>query len=199
MSEIIELLTLMPSDSPIFTVDTTGPLSVDLKPPPAYEYNRVLYASGAVRKFQPGDNITVLSAGFVFPESFTMAKAPLHTMTAQDMQQCPALNLALLRVDEAPIPWYSENFGIAGIMLPLENYEQPLGIFIDVYNLNSRPAIEAFPFRTKHFYLQGAFRGLDELNRIYPQVSMVGVPAALNRITMHATVFVKILHNFQLK
>jgi len=94
--------------------------------------------------------------------------------------------------------YFLPNFNYSGLQFPLENYDNPLGIEIDIYNLRSiwnNPAYPIYPFRTQKFMLKGLLHGLDENNSKYPQISMIGVPAALNSVQEHVTVFCKILHN----
>lgn len=265
MSEIIDIVTLLPVDSPYFSVDTSGVLSTSIN-----NSAGTLVSAGGYTTFMPGDNFIVLSAGFVLPESFCMAKSGVNLL-----QKCPAFNLALVKSGTFPtnrigpavsiydntsalptsIPliryiakvtangwtvnhvyqgdfalgWTDitpvsgmityvmdvdadytyngaawvvvtttsypiPNFGDYGIQLPLENYETPLGIFVDVFNLPLKPN----PFQTSTFTLRASFRGLDEASGIFPQVSMVGVPTVLNQSSQNITVFLKILHNLPL-
>lgn len=151
MSEKIDILALLPLDSPYFTVDTTK-LAVQMITPGGY----VMRRSGGYSTFQAGDNITVLSAGYIMPESFTMASNP-----ANKQQTCPAINLGAQSI----IPGhtaikYFDNFGLSGIQLPLENYETPLGVFVDIMNTGS----PSYYFRTDNFNLICTLRGLDETN-----------------------------------
>jgi hypothetical protein len=190
MSEIIDVLTLLPAHSPSFTVNTAV-LSVDLKIPihvPAYDYH--LVSGGGKKRFTAGDNFTVLSAGYVLPESFGMAKAPVNTH-----QAAPALAIGIQAYTGGSI-YFLPNFQVDGVQLPLENYEIPLNIFVDVMNISD--GVGGYPFRTTKFNLPTYLLGLDAQNNLYPQVSMVGVPAILNGTVQNAILFVKILHNYAL-
>ena len=187
MSEIIDILTMLPAESPKFTVDTTGPLTVPLLKGPlgSAPFLNYFYSAGGKSVFQAGDNFTILSMGFVFPESFVMAKAAANTFQNN-------LSFALgLEKTTAAGPYLLPNFGVEGIQLPLENYEQPLGIFIDVEKVNAI-------LLTVSYSLFNVMRYLDDAAPIYPAVSMIGVPAALNGTVQHVSAFVKILHNYPL-
>lgn len=187
-----------------------------------------MYTPGGKTFLQAGDNFTVLSAGFIFPESFCLASAP-----ANKQQTFPAFNIALKSATSAIK--YPPNFGLSGIQLPLENYETPLGVFVNAYDLDAK-------FRTENYNILGTLRGIDEnygfnnplasppsnpipgdtytatatggvwtsgkiykwsgiawvdvtaTPTVYPQVSMVGVPAAFNGKAVRVTSFIKILH-----
>lgn len=232
MSEIIDVLALLPQDGAYFVADTSK-MTVDL-----LRYNNIavkMYTPGGKTYLQAGDNFTVLSAGFIFPESFCLASAP-----ANKQQTFPAFNIALKSATSAIK--YPPNFGLSGIQLPLENYETPLGVFVNAYDLDAK-------FRTENYNILGTLRGLDEsygfpnvfnntsalptnpvsgdtwtaqvtangwtigkdykwsgtawgdvtaTPTVYPQVSMVGVPAAFNGKAVRVTSFIKILHTLPL-
>lgn len=151
MSEKIDIFTLLPLDSPYFDVDTTK-LSVPLKRPSVLAEK--MYSSGANTKFAAGDNFTVLSAGFIFPESFSLASAP-----ANKQQTSLALNLgAASIVGGHGTTEYFPNFGQSGIQLPLENYETPLGVYVNIMNVGG----PEYYMRTEQFNLKGTLRGPDE-------------------------------------
>jgi len=230
MSERIDIFTLLPGDSPYFTVNTAV-LSVPMLRPASVLSAAQMFSASARGSFAPGDNLTILSAGYSFPESFCLASAP-----ANKHQTVPAFNIAFKSASTALV--HTPNLGVAGIQLPLENYETPLGIFVDIYNLNAY-------FRTEAFGLYGTLRGIDELYttanpydptpglpsnpcigdtytatltasgwtaakiyqwngsawadvtalpEVFPQVSMVGAPSALNGKRIRVNVFVKVLH-----
>jgi hypothetical protein len=187
MPELIDVMTLLPDHSPYFTVDTSGPLSVDILRPthiPAYDY--LLRNAGGKKTFAKGDDFTVLSAGFIFPESFGLAKAP-----SNQIQNNPSIVIAAKDIPGGGT-YFIPNFGTNGIQIPIENYEFPINIFVDMNKL-------AAPlFLNYNFNLFAAFSGLDELHAIFPKVSMVGVPVVLNGTVQHLTVFVKVTHNFPL-
>lgn len=154
MSEKIEILTILPQDSPFFTVNTSEPAVPLIRP--SGSSGETLYAPGAKKTFQAGDNFTILSAGYVLPESFTMSSPRVN-----GQQTTPALNIFA----ESTVPahagngWFSQ-LGQSGIQLPLENYETPLGVFIDIYNT---PVNGSFYYlREDPFTLRATLRGLDE-------------------------------------
>jgi len=177
MAEILDIMSFEPTGSPTFTVDTTpGVLSVAM----SMSSTGIFFGNGSSRLFQAGDNFIILSAGFVLPESFTMAKYPVA-----NVEGAPILSLQLYGINSgvySPI----KNFGDGqGLQLPLENYEMPLGIFV--------PLSSTFNV-TDSFLLEGKLYG----STADPRVSMIGVPSTLNTTVQHATVFLKVLHNFPL-
>lgn len=183
---------MLPGDAPAFTVNTvnTAALSVNLlNPTHTPARSNKLYTAGGKKTFQRGDNFTVLSMGFVLPESFVLAKAPANTV-----QNNLSITLGVNKILSVETIYYLPNFGDVGIQLPLENYETPLGVFVDVMSIGA----SSYPFRTEGFQITVVVRGLNEALTIYPQVSMVGVPAVLNATVQHITVFAKILHNLPL-
>jgi hypothetical protein len=192
MSEYIDVMALLPDQSPYFVVNTTpGVLSVDIRTPthsPVYDY--LLRAAGGKKTFRAGDNFIVVSAGFVFPESFGLAGGASNLV-----QNNPSIAVGAQASTGGSV-YFLPNFGNTGVVMPIDNYELPLNIFVDISGLDIGGGV--YPFRTQNFNLYGAFRGLDQFNSIYPKVSMVGVPTSLHGTTQHLTVFVKIVHTFPL-
>ena len=187
MPQLIDVMALLPDHSPYFTVDTSGVLSVSIRRPihnPAYDF--LLRSANGKKTFTKGDDFTVLSVGFILPESFCLAKAPSNLL-----QHNPSITLGAQKTTGGGIA-FLPNFGVDGIMCPIENYELPVNVFVDMNK------VAAPVFLNNNFNLYCAFLGLDEGNSIFPQVSMVGVPVALNGTVQNITVFVKVIHNFPL-
>jgi len=186
MSEIIDVLTILPQEAPYFTVDLTpGTLSV-----PLYVYDGstycIMHRGGGAWKFQYKDNFTVLSAGFYLPESFAMASPP-----DSDYQACMSLALYLMKPDGSASS-ITTQFGLGGIQLPLENYEMPVGIYVDLAKDCGLPLI------TTAFGIMGVIKGIDDDVPARPRISMVGVPSALDETVQRLTVFIKVVHNLPL-
>ena len=197
MSEIIDVLTLQPNYAPFFTVPSDG--SATSKSVPMQNPNYVslgnyplMKAAGGLGRFNPGDNFTVLTAGFCLPESFVLASSP-----ADCFQNNVSINLGTTKQQTGlGSVFYLPNFGADGIQLPLENYEMPLGIFVDVTKLDPSGG---HPFMTNPFWIFGIFEPLQDTPALVrPQVSMIGVPSQLYGTTHHVTVFIKVLHNLAL-
>lgn len=191
MSEYIDVMSFLPAHSPYFTVNT-GVLAVDIRRPTGLGYDFHLRSSGGFKNFQAGDNFVVVSAGFVLPESFALAQGPANLV-----QNNPSITIGAQVLAGGAI-YYLQNFSTTGIMMPIENYELPANIFVDIVSVNNGATPPVYPFRLAGFNLIGLFTGLDETNSIYPQVSMVGVPASLNATRQHLTMFIKVVHNFPL-
>lgn len=182
MAEIIDVLTPEVDQCPTFTVDTTGPLSVDVIPNPAG--TQVMYAGTGQSKFVRGDSFIVLSCGYFVPEGFR-----IYGYEAAGTMKLPfPLLLLSARTAGAGIDNPILSFGNLGLLrMPFPNYELSIGTFCDPEANNLTGATfqlkEAFPYPS----------GIDSL-----QVSMVNVPAALNGIVFRLVPWFKVLHNFAL-
>lgn len=179
MSEYIDILCHQAKNKPSFTVDTTGPLSV----PIAAAGDSTLYA-GEKKDFQTFDNFRILSAGLVLPENFCLAQVP-----GGEGSLNTGLLINIAGYDIGNMQAFSLPFsGSGAITLPMENYELPLDLFVDMKKLSAS--------------CSGPFNLLASVTVIdlgtYPMVSMVGVPAALNGTVQTVTLFLKILHNLEM-
>jgi hypothetical protein len=96
----------------------------------------------------------------------------------------PRILLGLKELTTATVWYIPEMSGFSGMALPMENFESGISIFINVTPIYDA----AFNLYAK-FFLDSTYP---------PRVSMQGVPAALNGTTQLVTVFIKILHNFDL-
>jgi hypothetical protein len=174
MAEIIDVLRPDIGGGGLFTVDNTV-LSVPMFAP--LVFNK-MYATTGNGLFQRGDNIIILSAGYIMPESFVMAN--------QSGKPAAAISLvAQKNISGANI--LVEPFGNAGqIAIPFANYEMSIGVFIDTERL----------LIDDDFYMCSVFPG-GSLT-VEPEISMINVPASLNGITMEAFPFIKVLHNIPL-
>lgn len=170
MPEIIEVLTSAPIYSPKF-VPNSSLVSVSI----TFPIDPFVFKNTAGRSiFSENDNIRILSCGYVLPESFAMA-----TPVGADGS---GLYLSLAYSEsEGEGTELLQQFGQAGIFIPLQNYEMPVDIFIDINSLNIGQA----------FTLTG------ELNPSggSAKVSMINVPNSLDGSDQYINVFVKILHN----
>ncbi len=180
MAEIIDLLATAHDGGAEFTVDTTGPLSVDLVPVnPAIHK---LYAGGGTSQFKRGDSFTILSVGFFIPENFVMYN---YENVFAETISVPVILLQGVKLLGGAISIF--NFGSNGLFrMPFHNYEYSVGTFTDPEENN---LIEEFSLQTLFPFTSGLDR---------PQISMVNVPAVLNGVTIKVTPFIKVLHNFVL-
>lgn len=180
MPEIIDILTPRINECPQFTVDTTM-VSVPLS---AFPGGSIIEAGGGTNLFSRGDNFILLSAGYFIPESFVMGEYP---------------GAGLSEFSAPVMVFQGQNFGGGVISLnqvgsngllriPFPRYEVMIGAFVSPEDIGINDA--------GGWYLRLIFpftSGVD-----IPQVSMVGVPAALHGLTYHVVPFVKVLHNFGL-
>lgn len=176
MPEIIDIITLPTADCQYVPVNNANPFALTL--PGAASTFLMRNASGA-NKFRVGDSFIILSMGFIMPEALTLWK---HIPEVTD----PAFNVVvLLRGVTTGLVYNIDVLGLnQAVYLPLENFETGLDIFCDytkqVSLVGSIPLAEPF-----YIYCQ-----------TMPQnVSMAGVPAALNGKNLIISPFMKILHN----
>jgi hypothetical protein len=172
--ENIDILTPLPTECPSFTVDTTGALSV-----PVYNQGDtgMMVRAGGYPLLSSKDNFTILSMGFTLPESFGLATQDILNVT------CSAVSLVFTihnASDDTVI--YIPQIGVTGTQVPLENYEMPYGLYVDVSKL---------PLTGSKFYIGCRISGVT-----VAKVSMINVPAPLNETVQKFVPFVKISHNF---
>lgn len=185
MAENIDVLTPCPDDCPFFVVDTTTPgvKSVQIQDTGGtigtYRYMR---RAGGYRYLFTKDNFTILSLGFILPESFTLATVPSDASKAS----CFAFNIALRRAAVPATYAYIDQLGATGIQVPLENYEMPYGLYVDM---------TATPYAA---LTDTKFAMTFDLAGLIPYVSMISVPAALHGTTQRVIPFMKIQHNMTL-
>ena len=175
MSEIIEILTAIPAESPAFTVNVSA-LSVDMIKTTGGSPTCLLYNALGFKRFQANDNFRILSCGIVLPENFALAHAPIEATTGSSLN----INFKIKKATAAVYTAVRE-FGSQGSLnLPFVNYDQAIDVFVDVTSLNY------------DFNLQG-FMGY--IGDIKPRVSMINVPASLDGYVQTCILYVKILHN----
>jgi hypothetical protein len=179
MSERIDILTPSYANLPYITVNN------------AVNKVAITYAGGSdptlingygQSTFARGDNFIVLSIGIVLPLSFQ-----LHRQN--DVAASPLI-LSFYGKALAKLYYFREfNPGGAGyVALPMENYETSLGVFVDIQNqdVNTGSYI-----KNSVFTLQYGIAGTSN-------VSMSGVPTALNGTVQRLVPFVKVLHTLAL-
>lgn len=170
MSEIIETLQVNPANGYNFTVNTAvNEVLLNMTLGVKFLENPSTFC-----KFQDGDNITFLSAGFLLPYSF----GPSLNLDAAGDPILPWTQIqAEKKVGGAVVPLP----GIpAASFLPFANYEYMLGVFSPVSSMS-----------------YGEVRLLYTFARPIG-ISMVNVPAALNTLVLPVIPWVKILHNLPL-
>lgn len=180
MAEHIDIMTPNVDECPYFTVNIAVN-SVDL----LWAFGaRILYAAQGDSKFQRGDSFIVLSCGYFIPEGFRFYG---YEDAGAAHIPVPVLELTAL-LSSGPPFIIIQNFGNQGKMrIPFPNYEFSIGTFCDT---------EQQGINTATWQLAGDFPLI--LAPDNPQISMVGVPAALDGLTFKVVPFFKVLHNFAL-
>jgi hypothetical protein len=181
MPEIIDVLTLLPAKQQKFTVNTAVDYVATAFPAvPPY----LLFNANGLASFINGDNFSILSAGLVFPESFTPWKDPAD------------LGILGLPVDNIFIQGISADFyhidvigKVDNLFVPMENFELNTDVFVRCKKQEN--VAHPGTFLNENFYLV-----TDNSNTI--KISMKNVPAAFNGKIFSITPFFKILHNFPL-
>jgi len=181
MAEIIDILSPLLADCQSFTVDTSGPDYVT-----CVDYGQVALKNAyQVGSFTRGDNIIILSAGFVLPENFTLWKE------SADIN--PNMQYIVMPVGATTLHQYAcPNFQ-DGIFIPLENYEIGIGTFFEVET--ARDIVDGTgSLLTENFTLKLQYN----LAIPFPKISMKNVPTAYNGKVFRVVPFLKILHNFRI-
>lgn len=188
MSEIIDVLTPLPIDCPYFTVDNTQPYveMYKFQRTPNAAYEGWLHRAGGASVFSSRDNVLIATMGIWFPEAFSFASPNI----AGTDQSCAAYALGLQK-DLTQGVFFIDQFGVTGIQIPLENYEMPIGIYIDITKSSGYPA-------GTNYHLYGILRGIEESTPMRPRVSMIGVPDSLNGTKQVCVPFVKVIHTIPL-
>lgn len=184
MGQLIDILSPDLGHQPHFTPDTTaGVKTVDLSMPSIT--TAVLYNHYGFSKFSKGDNIILLSMGLWLPENFSLASfAPAATGLT-------GLNLgAYFRVATSDTTYQNIATGNGSIYIPLENYENPIGAYIDAQNFKTLAGV------LDDFNLLAALAVPN--NTGTARISMLNVPTALNGIKQYCGLFVKVMHNLPL-
>lgn len=180
MAEIIDILSPLLADCQSFTVDTTGPDFVT-----CVDYGQVsLKNAFQVGTFRKGDNIIILSAGFVIPEMFTLWKP------AADVN--PHVQYTLIPVGKTTLHQYNNPNFQDGLFVPLENYEVGIGTFFEVEK--ARDIVDGTgSLLTEDFELKLQYN----LSVPFPKISMKNVPAAYNGKVFRIVPFFKVLHTLR--
>jgi|WetSurMetagenome_2_1015567.scaffolds.fasta_scaffold03637_14 hypothetical protein len=181
MAEIIDVLSPRLADCFSFTVDTTGPDYVAVVDPGQVSLKNT-YNVGS---FKAGDNLLIMSAGFVMPEMFTLWK-PVADAN-------PLLQYILIPVGNTTGHQYRLTNISDGLFMPLENYEMGIGTFFDV-----ETAVDIVDgtgsLLNEDFILKIQFNIAYPL----PKVSMKNVPASYNGEVFSIVPFLKVLHNLRI-
>jgi hypothetical protein len=181
MPEIVDVLSAPLGKGAQFIVNTAA-ASVDLTPV-IIGTAQNMEAAGGVNRFRQGDNLIILSAGYFIPENFVLSQYRAGGVNTS----LPVLYLAGQSAPGPSIPLHC--WGNSGaMMIPFPCYEIASGVFLDPESNNLNAGIT--------FRIQSLFPLIN--GGVYPQISMVNVPAALNGLTIQVTPFIKILHNFEL-
>lgn len=184
MAEIVEILTSKGNGGQQFTVNTAlPPAGQTIATHGSFECDNMEGKS----LFQQGDNIAIISAGIIMPESFMFGNigfgpAPLYAL--------PKLRFYFY-TEPAHVTYYPAMAGSVGdFYVPIENYEYVLNNYIDVTKGPFRDSVGGL-----HTSIPGNFTIYLSIDPATVKVSMVNVPAVLNGQIMRITPFIKILHN----
>jgi len=181
MPEIIDVLTEIPADCPGFVANNATDFVLSAYPGGATNIMKNADGHGT---FAAGDNFTILAAGYILPESYTLWKnrADLATDSIQ------AANFRLIGKVSGDLYTISGLGSAARLYYPLENYEHEFDIFISTPEQNnlSHPPAKL----TESFYLSCLLAPMN--------ISQRGQPAAFNGKTFVIVPFLKIAHNLPL-
>jgi hypothetical protein len=191
--EIIDILSPKYSECPEFEVDT-GVDQVEV--PQQFGILRTFGKTGIDSRsvFQERDNIRLLTAGFYIAESFTLANTDrsdegrsypdiADSFFPTSFMQLDVYNTAVAFVNYLPGLGSSV---IGRFALPFPNYETALDLYCDIANLAPCVLPPGAAIVGDKFKIACTLYCND--------ISMIGVPAALNGKTIKVVPFVKILH-----
>lgn len=181
MPEIIDILTLPAEKSDRFTVDKSLEF-VSIVAPPGPDYTFKNASNKGI--FLNGDNLTIVSAGFILPEAFTFYKNP-----AQLSFYSFLLSQLAIKGISGDIFKIDVLGTMAGVYIPLENYEISINTFVD---LTKQKRVVA-----PHIKLNENF-SLFTVIADTLKISMKAIPATYDGKTFIVSPFFKILHNFSL-
>lgn len=188
MPEIIDILTPHVIDMPEFTVDISAEDHYVKAGYSEYRESAALYNASGGKMFRNGDNIIILSAGFVLPEQFLSAVPQFE----EDLQRtCNQFDITLF-VPENPeviltntLYYCPELGGTPVITLPLDTYEMAFDIFLSV-NKSSVLGQGAI-------FLNNDFCMSMDASSIF--VSMWNVPQGMDGEVFKIVPFIKVKHN----
>jgi hypothetical protein len=187
MSEILEILTSKGNGGQKFTVDTAlPPAGQTIATQGSFECDN----SEQKSLFARGDNIAIVSAGIILPESFLLGNigfgvAPLAAL--------PRLNIYFY-TEPAHVKYYPIISGATGnFSIPMENYEYILNSFVDVTKGPFKDSVGVTVYE-----IPGNFTCYLSIDPGTVKISMVNVPAILHGQVMRITPFIKVIHNIPL-
>lgn len=195
MAEIIDILSPNMDQCPYFTCNKAITFVDIVNPavPPPEEGGKqlpILYNSGNFAKFTKGDSFSILTAGFVIPEAFTLFRDENDTTHPNPILPLlieSAVGTNLYVMDTLPRFIGTESQSV--LMLPMENYEHAIDVFVDVPNqllFNGGGAK-----LNEDFVLCGG-------QIVFGRISMAGIPDNFDGRKFIIVPFIKILHNFEL-
>lgn len=180
MPQIIDTLSIPLADCAKFTVNNAL-LSVPSVPAVGANHRGQNPALNNV--FRAGDSLTVLSGGICLKEAFNFYDDPLLITDA-----FPALIIIPVGKTSGD-PYNNPNFSNGEQYVPMENYEMAFSCFMDC--LQTYDTIVPTKFLdSEDFYLT--------IDHSAVNISMIGVPAAMNGLTFYIKPFLKIEHNYPL-
>ena len=174
MSEIIDILTLKPAESPYITGNNANFFG-NLTNPGGVGIGHDFINVSQKKKFLQGDNFSLLSAAIVTPEAFTLWKDP-----AALFNSIPSIGLWLTGETTGHI-YNVDVFGSANsIFITMENYEIAFDVFVNVKNMGIN----------ENFYITGTVSDC--------LISLKTAPTVFNTKNFIVSPVIKILHNFAL-
>jgi hypothetical protein len=177
MPEIIDIITPKLSDCYRFTASNLADYVVT-----TLVLNPKLYNSVGNYKFKAGDSFRLLSCGVTFPESFTLWKDPALIDKALIQLKLVIKGLVGGNV------FYNPNFSSGEIYLPSENFELVTDSFMNTKDAYDT-VVPTTTLNDEAYELYGEFANL--LN-----ISMMGLPAAMDGKTFRIVPFFKLKHSF---
>lgn len=171
MAEIVDVLIATRTNTPYFSVSLAAPnkrVSVTDGLIPCFMMN-----SSLKFYFQPGDNLTLINAGYYIPESFITTEAVIPAD--------PVFPFIYFKVYDSTATLKGVLPGLGdfgGIIMPFENYEGAYNIFSEVRSL----------------YSTGKYQIACAMTFNSTMISMINVPSDLDGKTFYIYPFIKVVH-----
>ena len=177
MSEIIDVLAPEYAGCATFTVNN----AVDYVDQTAAgtPAKSIFQNASASKAIQKGDNFSILSAGLLLPEAFTLYKN-------SGIKSLPTFGIRMQGVTSGAT-YNIDAFGFVNLVsVPMENHETAFDLFVDC-SKQYRNAVLPLHYLDENFLIYTDSASF--------KISMLGVPAALNGKVFPIIPFIKVSHN----
>ena len=183
-AEYIEIVSSKGNGGQHFVVNTAVP-SVQPVTHGSFEVDNATAKS----LFQPGDNLLIIGAGFVLPESFCLSSNGFGA----GIFPLPKINLYFFTEPQHWKYYPSIAGGDGTFFVPFENFEYIINSYINVASGTFKT--DQAPPNDVATKIPMKFAPYLSVEPATVNISMINVPASLNGTTQRITPFLKVKHN----